>query len=74
MILWCRFPQEVYSNGRDFSIQDINAQMATSNLIMRCNLTNTIESDTYFKTASGDKTYTLVMDIIAVEMFGLCHK
>ena len=57
MILWCLFPQEVYSNGRDFSIQDINAQMATSNLIMRCNLTNTIESDTCFKTASGDKTY-----------------
>ena len=54
MGLWCLFSQELYTNGREYSIKYLNGQMATSQLIMQCDLTNTIESDTYFKTVSGD--------------------
>ena len=57
MSLRCFFPQEIYTHGREFSTKDMNGQMATSHLIMQCNLTNTIENDTYFKTALGDKKY-----------------
>ena len=75
MALWCSFPQELYTNGREFSIKDMNGQIATSQLIMRCNITNSIENDTYFKTALTDKnTYTLVMGIITMENFGFYRK
>ena len=57
MTLWCSFNQALYTNGREFSIKDMNGQMGTSQLIMQCNITNTIENDSYFKTALTDKKY-----------------